>query len=102
MGAAGLVPSWFPVALFVIGAFVAVLGGSSLAESTDWKDEVGKPLEGIAAAFSAELAEREGKEHPYRDPAQVESTMVRAAPNVEHELVEQAPNDDPEKNRRKR
>ena len=52
------VPPWAIVVLFFIGVAFGLVAATSLASSTDWRDEVARPVGEVADILAKALAER--------------------------------------------
>jgi len=70
-------PAVVPLALLVLGVLFTLISARSVAESTDWRDEVAKPIDEVSSILAKELAERTDRAGPYRADAAPASTPRR-------------------------
>ncbi len=93
------IPPWATIVLGVFGLVFGGLAATSLMSSTDWREDVARPIGDAADALTKVLAERdEDDDAPYRSPG---STRTRVTPTIAGEPVETLHPETPAKAERK-
>lgn len=79
------VPAWVIVILLALGIVFGILAATSFTSSSDWREEVARPIGDVVDILAKALAEASDDESPYRVSAGGESTRTRVAPIIETE-----------------
>lgn len=93
------------IATGIMGAVFVFMALASIAESSDWREDVGKTLDAVTATLAKELADRIETEVPYRQSGEARpSTGVRVAPTIASEALKATlpPEAEPTAQKRKR
>lgn len=92
LGKFAVIPAAVVIALVVAGALFAILGVISVNNTSDWRDEVAKPIGDVVDTLVKQLDQIVETDDPYRTaPTEFTSTATRFAPAdepapQEHEL----------------
>lgn len=82
---------WLLPALIVLGVLVGIVCATALADSSDWRDDVGKPIEEAAAHIAEELAEGVERKSPYRSRPEELARDHNPSPGKEPESLRNQP-----------